>query len=209
MNVLIISGWNVHRMYGRKHMLVGFFGGGLAGNLGQYTLYLYQEISWKGIFPSLKDLVSNIFGESLGSKLGLWQQNALERVYSSVNGWIPCVGASAAIASLLSIEACSSVASLVQKFRRLQHMRPNDFSPDFAVETMCEFFKITLTVLIAFDDAKLLIGLATKPKGVVGTLVAYAEDSVGHAAHLGGFLFGLLYYVFVLSKVPPRNSEVW
>ena len=207
MNLMVISGMSVHRRYGRNHTLVAFFGGGVTGNLFQYALYLHQKINWKEIFPSPKSMVTFVFGESTGEMIASWQSNVLEKLFSSVNAWRPCIGASAAIASFIAIEACTSAESLVRKVQRIWERRAEHFTGNYAFESACELFKVVVASLIMYEDMAQLLDHSIKPKGLISSLVGYAGDGIGHAAHMGGFLFGLLYYIFVLHKVPPQEPE--
>lgn len=198
MFVLLNYGYNVHIHYGRRHMLTAFFGGGVAGCAAQFSLYLYQKVQWENILPSPKTW--KMFGDTFVSHLHNWQRRALSNVFSHVNAWRPCVGCSAALSSLMAVESCYNIFSLAQKIRQPM--------PVFDWEVMYQMSQLLFTSLVVYEDFRMLLGTTAKDKGFLGSLVAYSVDGVGHAAHVGGFIFGLLYFALVLYGKKRSNIEI-
>ena len=200
-------GYDVHRRYGRKHLLASFIGGGATGNLTQLAQYIYQQVNWKNIFPAPSSC--GIFSNTFGRWLDSWQTSALETVYETVNAWRPCIGASAAVSSVVAIEACTNFASLMRKVERFQARNrqipwqwPED---DVLFETLYELVQLAITTLLVFEDLMLFVDSTRRDRGILGSLIAYSVDGIGHAAHLGGFFFGVFYYSTFLSKIPHRR----
>lgn len=177
-------------------MLTAFFGGGIAGCMAQFSLYLYQKIQWENILPSPKTW--KMFGDTFVVHLHNWQRKALSNVFSHVNAWRPCIGCSAAVSSLMAIQACYNITLLADKLRQP--------SPLFDVEAFYQISQLLFTGLVIYEDVRMLLGATARDKGMLGSLVAYSVDGVGHAAHVGGFVFGLLYFAFVLYKKKHRRE---
>ena len=207
LRIFLACGYDVHRRYGRAHLLVSFIGGGATGNLMQLAQYLYQQVNWKIIFPSPSSW--GIFSNSFANWLDSFQESALETVYESVNAWRPCIGASAAVSSVIAIEACTNFSSLlrkVERFRARNRQTPWQWPDDnLLFETMYELIQLMVTGLFVFEDLMLFVDSTRRERGILGSLVAYSVDGIGHAAHLGGFMFGVLYYSTFLSKIPRRH----
>ncbi|EDO47731.1 predicted protein [Nematostella vectensis] len=202
MSILIPVGHDVHRRFGRKHFLAAFIGGGVAGNLAQLAEYVYQQLQWQEVLPS--PYTWSIFGESFNSTIESWQKGALGSVYTSVNAWRASIGASAALSGLVAIQACANIRSLISNLQELRIMRRTGVHDRHRehilyMESLYQLSHLFLTTLVVYEDASRLIDSTSSDKGILRTLVAYSSDGIGHAAHIGGFLFGVLYFFCILS----------
>ncbi len=202
LTVLVPNGYHVHRRFGRKHLLAAFFGGGVAGNLSQLCHYIFQQIQWESFFPSPKSW--GILGDFLGGKAEIWQNYALDKVFKSVHGATPCRGASAAISSIVAVETCANVVSLYDKYKELRRRRSlgiadSEWDNRTLKEVIYEVCHLWFVITILVADLLPLFDSTWSSKGMIGTLVAYSSDGIGHAAHIGGFLFGVMYYLVMLS----------
>lgn len=204
MTILIPNGYHVHKRFGRKHFLAAFLGGGVAGNLSQLCFYIFQRIRWETILPSPNSW--GILGDFLGNKAEIWQKFALDKVFTSVHGATPCIGASAAISSIIAVETCANVVSLYDKYKELRRRRrlglaDREWDNRMMKEVMYEVCHLWLVVTILLSDLVPLFDSTIPSKGIFGTLAAYSSDGIGHAAHMGGFIFGVMYYLVKLSGV--------
>ena len=202
MTILIPDGYYVHKRFGRKHLLAAFVGGGIAGNVSQFSFYIAQQIRWDNILPSPRSW--GILGDMLAGKVEIWQKFALGKIFTTFHSATPCVGASAAISSIVAVETCANVASLYNKFsemRRRQRLgiAQTDWDTQAMQQVIYEVCHLSVVVLIVLEDVRLLFDSASASKGLVGSLVAYSADGIGHAAHVGGFVFGIIYYLYMLS----------
>lgn len=196
MAFLLASGYDLHIQYGRKHLLFGFFGGGISGCISQFSLYLYQQVKWENVLPSPKSW--SFLGNTLTIHLTRWQKSALGNIFTRVNAWRPCIGCSAGLASLLAIQACSNIVALIRQSRK------TGIKMDFNL--LYRLSQLSFTSLVLFEDIYVLVGSAMWEKNMLGNLIAYSVDGVGHAAHLGGFICGFLYYFLVIfNRVTPRD----
>jgi membrane associated rhomboid family serine protease len=176
-------------------MLTSFIGGGIAGSAAQFSMYLHQQIKWENVLPSAKSW--NVFGHTVTTNLAHWQKSAMGNIFSKVNSWRPCVGCSAGLSALMGFQACSNIVSLVGQ------MRGAGIKVD--IQLFYQLSQLSFATLVIYEDITILIGSTISDKNVLGNLVAYSVDGVGHAAHIGGFLFGFLYYFLVIyKKVTPR-----
>ena len=201
MTVLIPNGYHVHRRFGRKHLLAAFLGGGIAGNLSQLWFYIFHQLQWGTVLPSPKSW--GILGDFLGSKAEIWQKFALDKVFTSVHQTTPCRGASAAISSIVAIETCANVVSLYDKYKELRRRRElmivdDEWDNQMVKEVLYEVCHLGFVISILLADLIPLFDSTRTSKGVIDTLVAYSSDGIGHAAHIGGFLFGMVYYLILL-----------
>lgn len=200
--MLVPNGYHVHRRFGRNHLLAAFFGGGVAGNLSQLCYYVFQQIQWESVLPLPKSW--GILGDFLGSKAEIWQKYALDKVFTSVHGATPCSGASAAISSIVAVETCANIVSLYDKYKELRRRRrlgiaDNEWDSRTLKEVMYEVCHLWFVITILAADLLPLFDSTRHSKGIIDTLVAYSSDGIGHAAHVGGFLFGVIYYLVMLS----------
>lgn len=203
LTVLIPDGYRIHRRFGRKHLLAVFFGGGAAGNFSQLCFYIFHQTKWDNILPSPKSW--GILGDFLGGKAETLQISILDKIFTSVYGKAPCIGASAAVSSIIAVETCANIVSLYDKYnelRRRQRMGMAD--PDWQNRVMrqviYELCHLSLVGGIVLNDLVPLLESTQAGKGIMDSLLAYETNGIGHAAHIGGFIFGLLYYIFVLSN---------
>lgn len=182
--------------------MAAFLGGGVAGNLTQLCFYIFQQIRWETVLPSPKSW--GILGDFLGNKAEIWQKFALNKVFTSVHGAIPCKGASAAISSIVAVETCANIVSLYDKYKELRRRRrlgisDQEWDNRVMKEVMYEVCHLWLVITVLLSDLVPLFDSTVPSKGIVGTLVAYSSDGIGHAAHIGGFIFGVVYYLVMLS----------
>lgn len=207
MTVLIPNGYHVHRRFGRKHLLAAFFGGGIAGNLSQFWFYIFHQIQWGTVLPSPKSW--GILGDFLGNKAEIWQRLALDKVFTSVHKAKPCRGASAAISSIVAIETCANVVSLYGKYKELRRRRELGIADEWdnrtTKEVLYEVCHLWFVISVLLADVIPLFDSTRTSKGIVDSLVAYSSDGIGHAAHIGGFLFGMVYYLVMLSGYRREN----
>ena len=201
--ILIPDGFRIHRRFGRKHLLAVFFAGGAAGNLSQLCFYIFHQTKWDNILPSPRSW--GILGNFLGGKAETLQISILDKIFTSVYGKAPCIGASAAVCSVIAVETCANVVSLYDKYnelRRRQRMGTADHEWQNRVmqQVIYELCHLSLVAGIVLNDLAPLLDSAQAGKGIMDSLLAYQTNGIGHAAHIGGFIFGLLYYYFVLSS---------
>ncbi|XP_029197222.1 uncharacterized protein [Acropora muricata] len=201
--ILIPDGFHVHRRFGRKHLLAIFLGGGVVGNLSQLCFYIFHQTKWGNILPSPKTW--GFLGDFIGSKAEILQTSILDKVYTSVYGNAPCMGASAAVCAIIAVQTCANIVSLYDKYmelRRRQRMGTAD--PGWQNRVMRQvIYEVChlgfVTGILFMNDVIPLIDSAQDGKGIIDSLLAYQSNGIGHAAHLGGFLFGFLYYVTMLT----------
>ena len=201
--ILIPDGFHVHRRFGRKHLLAIFLGGGVVGNLSQLCFYIFHQTKWGNILPSPKTW--GFLGDFIGSKAEILQTSVLDKVYTSVYGNAPCMGASAAVCAIIAVQTCANIVSLYDKYmelRRRQRMGTAD--PGWQNRVMRQvIYEVChlgfVTGILFMNDVIPLIDSAQDGKGIIDSLLAYQSNGIGHAAHLGGFLFGFLYYVTMLT----------
>lgn len=206
MTVLIPNGYHVHRRFGRKHLLAAFLGGGIAGNLSQLWFYIFHQIQWRTVLPSPKSW--GILSDFLGNKAEIWQNFALDKVFTTSHKATPCKGASAAVSSIVAIETCANVVSLYDKYKELRRRRELRIADDesnsrMMKEVLYEVCHLWFVISILLADLIPLFD-STKSK----TLVAYSSDGIGHAAHIGGFLFGMVYYLVMLHVSGYRREHI-
>lgn len=202
LTVLVPNGYHVHRRFGHKHLLAAFFGGGVAGNLSQLCYYIFQQVKWESVLPSPKSW--GILGDFLGGKAEILQKYALDKIFTSVHSAIPCSGASAAVSSVVAVETCANIVSLYDKYKELRRRRmlgiaDSEWDSRTLKEVMYEVCHLWFVVTVLLADLVPLFDSTMPNKGIIGTLVAYSSDGIGHAAHVGGFLFGVVYYLVILS----------
>lgn len=66
-------------------------------------------------------------------------------------------------------------------------------------QVIYEVCHLGLVVGIVINDLLPLLASAESGKGIIDSLMAYQTHGIGHAAHLGGFVFGVIYYIAMLS----------
>ena len=206
LSVLIPDGYRIHRRFGRKHLLAVFLGGGVAGNLSQLCFYIFHQTRWNDILPSPNSwgILGDYLGDYLGGKIAMLQSFALDKIYTSVYGNAPCVGASAAVCSIIAVETCANVVSLYDKYvelrrRRRMGMAYREWENRVMQQLVYEVCHLGLVIGIVVNDLLPLIASAESGKGIIESLMAYQTNGIGHAAHIGGFLFGVAYYITMLT----------
>ena len=174
----------------------------MAGNLSQLCFYIFHQTKWDNILPSPRSW--GILGDFLGGKAEVLQTSVLDKIFTSVYGKAPCMGASAAVCSIIAVETCANVVSLYDKYtelRRRQRMGTADHEWQHRVmqQVIYEVCHLGLVAGILLNDLAPLLVSVQAGKGIIESLLAYQTNGVGHAAHIGGFIFGVVYYIFVLS----------
>lgn len=190
--------------------MAAFFGGGVAGNLTQFCFYIFQKIRWETVLPSPNSW--GLLGDFLGNKADILQKFALDKAFTSIHGTTSCKGASAAICSIVAIETCANIVSLYDKYIELRRRRrlgiaDREWDNQMTQEMMYEVCHLGLVIIVLLSDLVPLLDSTTPGKGIISTFVAYSADGIGHAAHMGGFIFGVLYYLIALSghRTPGNN----
>jgi len=183
-------------------LLAVFLGGGVAGNLSQLCFYIFHQTKWDNILPSPQSW--GILGDFFGSKAEKLQTFALDKIFTSLHGKAPCMGASAAVCSIIAVETCANVVSLYDKYTELRRrQRLGMADPEWRNRVMqqiiYEVCHLGLVAGILLSDLMPLIDSAQSGRGIIDSLLAYQTNGIGHAAHIGGFLFGVVYYIFMLS----------
>lgn len=202
LGVLLPDGYRIHRRFGRMHLLGVFLGGGVAGNLSQLCFYIFHQMRWDNFLPSPKSW--GILGDYFGSKAEAIQTMAMDKIYTSVYGNAPCIGASAAVCSIIAVETCANVVSLYDKYMELRRRRRmgranQEWDTRVMQQVIYEVCHLGLVIGIVINDLLPLLASAESGKGIIDSLMAYQTHGIGHAAHLGGFVFGVVYYIAMLS----------
>ncbi|KAM7426524.1 hypothetical protein ABFA07_022199 [Porites harrisoni] len=202
LGVLLPDGYRIHRRFGRMHLLGVFLGGGVAGNLSQLCFYIIHQMRWDNFLPSPKSW--GILGDYFGSKAEAIQAMAMDKIYTSVYGNAPCIGASAAVCSIIAVETCANVVSLYDKYMELRRRRimgraNQEWDTRVMQQVIYEVCHLGLVIGIVINDLLPLLASAESGKGIIDSLMAYQTHGIGHAAHLGGFIFGVVYYIAMLS----------
>lgn len=202
LGVLLPDGYRIHRRFGRMHLLGVFLGGGVAGNLSQLCFYIFHQMRWDNFLPSPKSW--RILGDYFGSKAEAIQTMAMDKIYTSVYGNAPCIGASAAVCSIIAVETCANVVSLYDKYMELRRRRRmgranQEWDTRVMQQVIYEVCHLGLVIGIVINDLLPLLASAESGKGIIDSLMAYQTHGIGHAAHLGGFVFGVVYYIAMLS----------
>lgn len=140
----------------------------------------------------------------MGNKAEIWKKLAVDKAFTSVHGTTPCKGASAAICSIVAVETCANIVSLYNKYIELRRRRrlgiaDREWDNRMTQEVMYEVCHLWLVITVLLSDLLPLLDSTIPGKGIVSTFVAYSADGIGHAAHMGGFVFGVLYYLITLS----------
>lgn len=209
LTILIPDGFRVHRRFGRKHLLAVFLGGGVMGNLSQLCFYIFHQTKWGNVLPSPKSW--GFLGDFIGSKAEVLQTSILDKIYTSVYGNAPCIGASAAVCSIIAAETCANIVSLYDKYNELRRRRRmgaanHEWQNRVMRQVVYEVCHLAFVAGILFlRDLVPLMDSVQAGKGIIDSLLAYQSNGIGHAAHLGGFLFGFVYYIVMLSGYREQN----
>lgn len=200
--MLIPEGFHIHRRFGRKHLLTVFLGGGVAGNLSQLCFYILHQTKWDNILPSPKSW--GILGDFLGGKAEELQISVLDKIYTSMYGKAPVIGASAAVSSVIAVATCANAVSLYDKYtelRRRQRLGTADrqWQNRMIQQVIYEVSHLGLVAVLLLNDLVPLLDSVQSGKGIIESILAYQTNGIGHAAHIGGFIFGVLYYIVMLS----------
>ena len=201
MRVLFYVGSSVLYNFGIGHFLVIYFGGGITGSLLLLDQYSRQKLLWHNSTPGLKNFW---FG---GETLESIRVSAMDKVFNITNASTPVVGASSAVAATVVFDACSSLERIYRIFlrRRKVKLSVNRNIQENANVTTDEFsdaFQILMDSLSLFFVGSLILNDLSSymkdldpERGFLSGLVAYSTDGTGHAGHLGGFVFGLCYFL--------------
>lgn len=196
-NLMILgtSGRTVHTTVGRWHFLSAFLGGGITGNFAMWLHYTIQRTHLQKsiINPNTWPLLA---GSAIGNTLDQGKQTALSSTFTYINSGISCVGCSASVTAILSLEACITLETIITRLRqavhRNRHRRPGDpINED--LNLLYDLAQLMVACSVLWSD---IGALFSSGGGLFDNFFAYTPDRIGHGGHLGGFLFGILYYYF-------------
>lgn len=199
MMVLATSGRPIHSKIGRWHFLANFLGGGIAGNLAMWLHYNIQKRRFQNRDFLDANSAWSIFGNAaIGNSLSQGKEKILGSSFDSVNNCsMSCIGCSASVSAVVSFEACIAIDTIITRIRRIIQRNPNYRLGNVIEEDLHllhELTQIFLACVMLWTDLDAMFGKSSSKTGFFDDLFAYTLDKIGHGGHLGGFLFGIVYY---------------
>lgn len=196
--MLATSGKIVHSRLGRWHFLIVFLGGGIAGNFAMWLHYVIQKIQLQKDFldPNSWPLLGDT---AVGKSLDQGKRHVLSSSFDSLNSRISCIGCSASVSAIVSMEACITLETIITRLRQAvhQYLHRRDGDPiEVDLNLMYDLAHLAIACSIVWTDLEALFGKHASGTGILDNFFAYTLDRIGHGGHLGGFLFGILYYFF-------------
>lgn len=137
----------------------------------------------------------------------------MDKVFIIFYKVILCKGVSVVVFFIVVIEICVNVVLLYDKYKELRRRRElrivdDELNSRMMKEVLYEVCYLWFVISILLVDLILLFDSIRFSKGVFEIFVVYLLDGIGYVVYIGGFLFGMVYYLVMLYVLGYRREYI-